>query len=109
MHLIHPFKVQVDCRTVPSSDYEESVPVMTPTIENSVLNILESISGNSMVRENLDIALFEQDILDSFDLMSVIIELSDTLHVEISPAEVEREAWSTPRKIVAFVENRANQ
>ncbi len=78
---------------------------MIRSIEGSVLNILERVSGTSEVRDNPDLELFDQQILDSFDLMCVIVELSDTLHVEISPAEVEREEWSTPRKIVAYVQN----
>lgn len=78
------------------------------SIESHVLSVLENVSGSHQVRENLDIALFDQHILDSFDMMEVIVQLSDALEVEISPAEVERETWSTPRKIVAYLQNRVN-
>ncbi len=80
--------------------------MQTVSVENVVLDILEDISGTRQVRENQDIELFDQHILDSFDMMRVIIELSDALHIEISPAEVERDAWSTPRKIIANVQTR---
>ncbi len=80
--------------------------MQTVTVDNVVLDILETIGRTRQVRENLDMNLFDQHILDSFDMMQVIIELSDALHIEISPAEVERDAWSTPRKIIAQVQQR---
>ncbi len=76
------------------------------SLEDCILTILERVSGTSEVRANLDIALFDAHILDSFDVMSVIVELSDALNVDISPAEVERSAWATPRKIIAYMQNR---
>ncbi len=82
--------------------------IASSPIEINVLNILEDITGTSQVRETLDIALFDEHLLDSFDLMRVILEVSDALHMEISPAEVNREAWATPRKIIAYLQNRLN-
>ncbi len=76
------------------------------SVENVVLDILEQVGGTRQVRDDLDLALFDQHILDSFDMMQVIFELSDALQIEISPAEVEREAWSTPRTIIANVQQR---
>src|SRR5579864_9271925 len=81
-----------DSRIVSESDTSESDPVTFRSIEAGVLNVLESVSGTSEVQKNPDVELFDDHILDSFDLMCVVIELADTFHVEISPAEVEREA-----------------
>jgi D-alanine--poly(phosphoribitol) ligase subunit 2 len=81
-------------------------PGANGALEGSILEVLERVSGTSAVRENLDVELFDQDILDSFDLMCLILELSDTLHLDIAPAEVERDAWSTPRRIIAYIQNR---
>jgi D-alanine--poly(phosphoribitol) ligase subunit 2 len=80
--------------------------MITLSIENTVLDILERITEKTELRENPDVALFDEHILDSFDLMLLIAELSEAFEVEISPAEVDRAAWATPRKIVAYLQAR---
>jgi D-alanine--poly(phosphoribitol) ligase subunit 2 len=71
-----------------------------------VLSALETITRTSEVRRDLDIDLFELDLLDSLGVVELMVMLSDELGLELSPAEIERSEWATPRKIVAYVENR---
>ncbi len=78
-------------------------------IDTTVLNILEAVAGARQVRANLDVALFDQHLLDSFDMMCVIFELSRAFQVEISQGEVDREAWATPRQIIGYLEIRLRQ
>lgn len=70
------------------------------------MGVLERVAGTDQVRKNPDLALFEQDILDSFGMVQLMVELSETFGVDISPAEIEREQWASPRKIIAYMENR---
>jgi D-alanine--poly(phosphoribitol) ligase subunit 2 len=78
-------------------------------IAPQVLDILEEITGTNQVRVDPDLALFERGLLDSLGFVEVIVALDETLGVEISPAEVEREQWATPRKIIAYLEARAER
>ncbi len=71
-----------------------------------VLNILEQVTGTDQVRRNPDLALFDLDILDSLGTVELIVALSEKFGVEISPAEIERQQWASPRKIVAYMEER---
>jgi D-alanine--poly(phosphoribitol) ligase subunit 2 len=71
-----------------------------------VLTILERVTGTDQVRRNLDLALFDLDILDSLGTVELIVALSEKFGVEISPAEIERQQWASPRKIIAFMEGR---
>ncbi len=71
-----------------------------------VLAILEQITGTDEVRRDPDLGLFDQDILDSLGTVELIVALSEKFGVDISPAEVEREQWASPRKIVAFMQTR---
>ncbi len=71
-----------------------------------VMNILEQITGTDQVRRNPDLALFDLDILDSLGTVELIVALSEKLGVEISPAEIERQQWASPRKIIAYMEER---
>jgi D-alanine--poly(phosphoribitol) ligase subunit 2 len=79
------------------------------TIADEVLDILEQVTGANQVRRDLDLALFDLDILDSLGTVEVIVALSDKFGIEISPAELEREQWATPRKIIAYMEERVGQ
>jgi len=71
-----------------------------------VMNILEHVTGTDQVRRDPDLALFDLDILDSLGTVELIVALSEKFGVEISPAEIERQQWASPRKIIAYMEER---
>ena len=79
------------------------------SISEIVLNELARITGNDAVRQNLDIKLFEEDILDSLGTMELIVALGECCHIDVSPAQLEREMWATPRKIIEDIESRVNR
>ena len=76
------------------------------TTTEKVLSELEAITGTDEVRKNPDIDLFGEKILDSFGTVELIVALSDGLGIEISPGQVDRISWATPRKIIEDVEKR---
>ena len=78
-------------------------------VEASVLALLERVTGTGEVRQNLDLDLFEEALLDSLALVELIAGLAEELKIVIAPSEIERGQWRTPRKIVAFVALRAEQ
>ena len=73
---------------------------------DKVLAVLADVAEVDEVRRNPNLRLYDLDILDSLKTVELIVAFSDKLGVEISPAELEREQWATPSKIVAFMENR---
>ena len=72
-----------------------------------VMKELERITGTDQVRVDPDLSLYEEGVLDSLGTIELIVALSETCHINISPTEVDRQLWATPRKIIAFVEARA--
>ncbi len=74
-----------------------------------VLNRLASITNTDEVKRNLDLELFEAGVVDSLAAVQLMVALSEEFDTEISPAEVEREEWATPRKIIAYMEKRIQQ
>ena len=70
-----------------------------------VLDELVRITETEQVRR-LDLALFDEDVLDSLGMMELIVALGENFHLDISPAQVDREMWATPRKIIADIEAR---
>ncbi len=78
----------------------------TKTTPFRVIDVLENIAGTDQVRRDLDLELFDQHILDSLGMVELMVALSDKFGIDISPAEIERAQWSTPRKIIADIERR---
>jgi D-alanine--poly(phosphoribitol) ligase subunit 2 len=70
------------------------------------MGILEQITGTDQVRRDPDLALFDLGLLESLGLVELLVALEEEFGVEISPAEVERDQWASPRKIVAYMEAR---
>ncbi len=71
--------------------------------------MLADVAEVDEVRRNPDLRLYDLDILDSLKTVELIVAFSEKLGVEISPAELEREQWATPRKIIAFMEDRVGR
>lgn len=77
------------------------------TTSEIILKELEKYTGTDQVRKDLNIDLFGEKLLDSLATIELIISLSDAFDVELSPGEIEREAWATPQKIIDYFEERA--
>ena len=69
-----------------------------------VIEVLAEVAEDNVVRTDPDIPLFEQDVLDSLRTVDLILALTKEFGVDISPAELDRSLWATPRHIVAFME-----
>ncbi|MGV3531098.1 MAG: D-alanine--poly(phosphoribitol) ligase subunit DltC [Chthoniobacteraceae bacterium] len=79
---------------------------MSQITSDQILDILTEVADTEEVRTNPDLALYDLQVLDSMKTVELMVALSRDLSVEISPAEFEREAWATPRKFVADIEQR---
>ena len=76
------------------------------TISNRVLDVLVDVSEVEGVRDDHDVRLYDLQILDSMQTVRLIVALCSEFGVEISPAEVDREEWATPRKIISYMERK---
>ena len=79
---------------------------MTSDISSQILDVLARVAETDEVRTNPELALFDLQVLDSMKTVELIVAFGSELGVEISPAEFEREAWATPRKLVEDLQNR---
>ena len=76
------------------------------TISDRVLNVLVDVSEIEDIRHDPDVRLYDLQILDSMKTVRLIVAFSSEFGVEISPAELDRDDWATPRKIIAFMERK---
>ena len=79
---------------------------MNTSFPEKVLQILESVAETDEVRTNLELQLYESQLLDSIMTVELMIRIEEEFGLKVSPAEFERENWETPRKIIADLENR---
>lgn len=75
-------------------------------MEEKVLEILESICNTDEVREDMDINLFDNGLLDSLGIIELILEIEKELGIVIQPTEVERKDIDTPNRIIKYLETR---
>ena len=80
--------------------------ILPMTISDRVLDVLVDVSEIEGVRHEPDVRLYDLQILDSMQTVRLIVALSSEFGVEISPAEVDREEWATPRKIISYMERK---
>lgn len=75
-------------------------------ISDRVLDRLAEVAETDEVRDNPDLRLYDQHILDSLATVDLILAFSDEFGIDISPASLDRQDWATPRLIVADLERR---
>ncbi|MDM5186181.1 D-alanine--poly(phosphoribitol) ligase subunit DltC [Bacillus sp. DX4.1] len=68
--------------------------------KDQVLNILEEVCENDIVKNNPDVQLFEEGILDSFGTVSLLVEFQERLDIEVSISDFDRDEWATPNMII---------
>ena len=78
-------------------------------MKEKVLDLLEEVCEDDIVREELDLDLFEEDILDSLGFAELLAMIEDELGVVIAPSEVVRDQVNTANKIIALVEEKSKQ
>jgi D-alanine--poly(phosphoribitol) ligase subunit 2 len=76
------------------------------SVTDEVLTALVRLTRTDEVRGDLDLELFELQLLDSLGAVELLVELSERLGIDLSPGELDRAAWATPRKIIAYLEKR---
>jgi D-alanine--poly(phosphoribitol) ligase subunit 2 len=80
--------------------------MLQTSVAEHVLSALQTVARTDEVRHNLDLDLFELDLLDSLGIVELMVLLLERLGLDLSPAEIDRAEWATPRLIIAFVEQR---
>ncbi len=76
------------------------------SIDQQIIDLVVEISGEDEVADDLDMDLFEEDILDSMAAIELLVALKDNFGVSIAPTELEREEMNTVNKIIARVRER---
>ena len=68
--------------------------------KDKVLEILENTTDSAEVRNNLDINIFDEGLLDSMGSIQLILELQNELGIDIPISEFERSEWADRKSVV---------
>ena len=78
---------------------------MSAFFREKMLQLLTSVTETDEVCTNLELPLYESQVLDSIKTVELMIRVEEEFGLKISPAEFERETWGTPRRIIADLED----
>jgi D-alanine--poly(phosphoribitol) ligase subunit 2 len=78
-------------------------------VAERTLEILSDVAGDEMVGRDLDVALFSSGLIDSLGVVRLMVAFEDAFGLVISPADLDRETWSTPRSLIADIERRLDE
>ena len=75
-------------------------------IKEQVLEMLEEICEDEVVREDLDINMKEEGLMDSLAFAEMLVKIEEIFGLSIAPTEVTYEEIDTPNKVISYIENR---
>jgi D-alanine--poly(phosphoribitol) ligase subunit 2 len=75
-------------------------------IAERTLEILSGVAGDEEVVRDLDVPLFASGLLDSLGVVRLMVAFEETFGLVVSPADLDRDTWSTPRSLIADIERR---
>ena len=74
--------------------------------KEQVLEMLEEICEDEVVREDLDINMKEEGLMDSLAFVEMLVKIEEIFGISIAPTEVTYEEIDTPNKVISYIENR---
>jgi D-alanine--poly(phosphoribitol) ligase subunit 2 len=74
-----------------------------------VLAILADVLETEAPRRDPELRLYDVHLLDSLRTVELIVALEESFGFEISPAQLDRSEWATPRLIVDYVARRVER
>lgn len=75
-------------------------------MRDKILDILEELCGDDIVKEEPEIDLLEEGLIDSLDYITLLVEIEEAFGLKLSPSEFTREEMATPNRIIAVIEAR---
>ena len=75
-------------------------------LQEKVIEIFEEVLGTDEIAEDLDLDMFENELLDSLAIIEVLLGIEEKLGLSLQPTDLERKDMATGNNLVAFLEPR---
>ncbi|MCM3213250.1 D-alanine--poly(phosphoribitol) ligase subunit DltC [Niallia taxi] len=68
--------------------------------KEKVLQVIAEVCQDDVVKEELDLDLFDSGLIDSFGTVELLFQFDDQLNITVPITEFDRDTWNTPNAIV---------
>ncbi len=75
-------------------------------LQEKIIEIFEEVLGTDEIAEDLDLDMFENELLDSLAIIEVLLGIEEKLGLSLQPTDLERKDMATVNNLVAFLEPR---
>ena len=74
-------------------------------MEEKIVNIITEVCNCEDIKNNVEVDLLANDILDSLALITLISRLEDEFDIEIQPTQVSFDTWRSVESIIKLVKS----
>ena len=78
-------------------------------MEEKIIEIIENITGYNNLKENKEIDLLENEIIDSLAFIELISSIENEFDIEIQPTQIDPNTWRKVSSIVSLIEQLKNR
>lgn len=78
-------------------------------MKEKILDMLAEVCEDDVVKEEMDIDLFETGLLDSLSVAQMLFEIEDRFQIIIAPSDITHEDINTVQKIIHLIQVRGNE
>ena len=74
-------------------------------MEDKIIDIIVEVCQDETLRDNLDVDLIENDILDSLAFITLMSRLEEEFNIEIQPTQIDSKTWRHVDSIIELIKN----
>jgi len=67
--------------------------------KDQVIELLAEICQDEVIKDNPDIHLFDEALLDSFGTVELLVQVEERFGILVPITEFDRDTWNTPNNI----------
>lgn len=75
-------------------------------LQEKAIEIFEEVLGTDEIKEDLDLDMFENELLDSLAIIEVLLGIEEKLGLSLQPTDLERKDMATVNNLVAFLKTK---
>ena len=75
-------------------------------LQEKVIEIFEEVLGTDEIKEDLDLDMFENELLDSLAIIEVLLGIEEKLGLSLQPTDLERKDMATVNNLLAFLKTK---
>lgn len=75
-------------------------------MEEKILAMLEELCEDEIVREDMNINMKEEGLMDSLAFVEMLLQIEEEFGVRIAPTEVTYEEIDTPNKVINYLKQK---